>query len=303
MIQRAYAQPGKILVVDDAMENIRVLHRMLQGEHQVSFALDGGKALEMVKAQAPDLILLDAVMPGMDGYQLCAALKESPETCDIPVIFVTALNSTEDETRALEAGAVDFIHKPLNAAVVRARVRTHLTLKQQGDLLKEMLMKDALTGIANRRCFDSILEREWKRCERAGLPLTLILADIDHFKLYNDHYGHLEGDRCLTAVAQAMQDCLRRPSDLLARYGGEEFAILLPQEDIGGARLLAQRVLDSVRNKAIPHQLSPTAPAVTVSLGIRSVVPTRHIPSETLIADADACLYKAKEGGRNRYAG
>lgn len=302
MMQTIFQGPGRILVVDDVMENVRVLHRVLQGEHQVSFALDGRKAVEVARSLMPDLILLDAVMPSLDGYAVCAELKNAPETKDIPIIFVTSLNNPEDETRALEAGAVDFIQKPLNAAVVRARVRTHLTLKRQGDLLREMTMTDALTGVANRRCFDSVLEREWKRCERAALPLTLILCDVDHFKLYNDHYGHPEGDRCLADVAKAMQASLLRPSDLLARYGGEEFAILLPHQDRDGARAVAQRILDNVRNLNMVHAVSPTARCVTVSLGMRTMVPSRSAAIETLLADADLRLYEAKEAGRNRYA-
>ncbi|OWW23096.1 diguanylate cyclase response regulator [Noviherbaspirillum denitrificans] len=291
---------GRILIVDDAMENIHFLHRLLQDEHKVVFARDGMKALEMARTQPPDLILLDALMPGMDGFETCAALKDMPETRDIPVIFVTALDSPDDETGALEAGAVDFINKPLNAAVVRARVRTHLALKQQGDLLRAMTMTDGLTRVANRRCFDDVLEREWKRCERSGLPLALILADIDHFKLYNDRYGHLAGDRCLADVAQGMETCLRRPPDLIARYGGEEFAILLPHEDVDGAVTVASRLLDKVRELAIPHEASPTASVVTASLGISAVIPQRGMESSSLIAAADACLYEAKKAGRNR---
>ena len=179
------ARNGRILVVDDAMENIQILHHALRDEHEVLFALDGEKTLEIALAQQPDLILLDAVMPGMDGYAVCGALRASPRLQDIPIIFVTALSQPEDETRALEAGAVDFISKPFNVAVVRARVRSQLTIKRQADALRELSLTDPLTSVANRRHFNDTIDAEWRRCARAGLPLSVIMIDIDHFKLYN----------------------------------------------------------------------------------------------------------------------
>ena len=188
------AHNGRILVVDDAMENIQLLHQALQEEHDVLFALDGERALELARHQLPDLILLDAIMPGLDGYAVCAALRANPATADIPVIFITALNTPEDETRALEAGASDFISKPVNTAVMRARVRTHLTVKRQSDALRELTLTDSLTGVANRRAFDERLDNEWRRAQRTRTPLSLIMLDIDHFKAYNDSYGHQQGD-------------------------------------------------------------------------------------------------------------
>ena len=296
------ARRGRILVVDDAMENVRLLHRMLKDEHEVVFALDGAKALEIVRAQAPDLVLLDAVMPGMDGYAVCAELKKLPETRNIPIIFVTSLNSPEDETRALTDGAVDFIAKPINGTVVRARVRTHLTLKRQSDLLRRLTLTDGLTGVANRRCFDETLETEWRRCERAGLSVALILADIDHFKAFNDCYGHQAGDACLKAVADGLSACVRHPPDLVARYGGEEFACVLPHESLDGAKTVARRMLERVRALAIPHIQSTSAECVTVSLGIAAVTPTADTLPTGLIAAADARLYEAKTAGRNRFS-
>ncbi|MES2161603.1 MAG: diguanylate cyclase [Pseudomonadota bacterium] len=296
------ARNGRILVVDDAMENIQILHHALRDEHDVLFALDGEKALEVALEQQPDLILLDAVMPGMDGYAVCAALRGSPRLQDIPVIFVTALSQPEDETRALEAGAVDFISKPFNVAVVRARVRSQLTIKRQADAMRELSMTDGLTGVANRRSFNDALEAEWRRCARAGLPLSVIMIDIDHFKLYNDHYGHQAGDLCLQQVSAAMAQCAARPQDLLARYGGEEFILLLPQEGQEGAEVVARRILDEVRRLQIPHLMSPTSPHVTASLGVCTALPPLdNLDSSTLIREADSQLYLAKQGGRNRH--
>ncbi len=295
------AQKGRILIVDDAMENIQILHQALQDEHDVLFAMNGAKALHIAQHQLPDLILLDAVMPDMDGYAVCAALRASAITRDIPIIFVTALKTPEDETRALDAGAADFISKPVNAAVVRARVRTQLTVKRQSDTLRELTLTDGLTGVANRRAFDEKLQGEWRRCARAQVPMALILVDIDHFKLFNDQYGHQAGDACLQQVGAAMKRAAMRPQDMVARYGGEEFAILLPQEDVGGAEAVARKVLDEIAALAIAHAHSTAGPCVTVSMGVASVTPNEKREPGELIKRSDALLYEAKAGGRNRY--
>jgi diguanylate cyclase (GGDEF)-like protein len=296
------ARNGRLLIVDDAMENIQILNHVLGEEHEVLFALNGEKALELAHQHRPDLILLDAVMPGMDGYEVCAAMRASPDVQDIPIIFVTALTTPEDETRALEAGAVDFITKPFNVAVVRARVRTHLTLKRQSDAMRELMLTDALTGVANRRSFNDALDNEWRRCARAHAPLSVIMIDIDHFKLYNDAYGHQAGDICLRQVANAMVRCAGRTPDLLARYGGEEFVILLPQASEEGAETVAQRILSAVRELAIPHRMSSAANIVTVSLGVATIVPSEgNCDADTLVRAADSALYQAKKDGRNRY--
>jgi diguanylate cyclase (GGDEF)-like protein len=295
------ARNGRLLIVDDAMENIQILNHVLGEEHEVLFALSGERALELARRHRPDLILLDAVMPGMDGYEVCAALRASDELRDIPIIFVTALTTPEDETRALEAGAVDFISKPFNVAVVRARVRTHLTLKRQSDTMRELTLTDALTGVANRRCFDDALENEWRRCARGHAPLSMIMIDIDHFKLYNDTYGHQAGDDCLKRVADAMVQCAGRSPDLVARYGGEEFVVLLPQVAVDGAETVARRILASVDELRLPHRMSSVGETVSVSLGVATVMPGEQRTAELLLGAADRALYQAKADGRNRY--
>jgi diguanylate cyclase (GGDEF)-like protein len=295
------AMNGRILVVDDAMENIQILNGALADEHEVLFAMGGEKALELARSQRPDLILLDAIMPGMDGYAVCAALRAASDTRDIPVIFVTALKTPEDETRALAAGAADFISKPVNAAVVRARVRTHLTIKRQSDALRALTLTDGLTEVANRRAFDERIDAEWRRCARAQLPMALILVDIDHFKAYNDAYGHQAGDACLVQAGAAMRRVAARPQDLVARYGGEEFAILLPQLDAAGAEGVARRLQAELQQLGIPHAASPTASSLTVSMGIAALVPADARAPAYLVQQADALLYQAKADGRNRY--
>jgi diguanylate cyclase (GGDEF)-like protein len=295
------AKNGRILIVDDAMENIQILHQALDGEHEVLFAMNGAMALDIAHKQLPDLILLDAVMPGLDGYAVCKALCESPATRDIPIIFVTALKTPEDETRALESGAADFITKPVNAAVVRARVRTQLTVKRQSDALRALTLTDGLTELANRRAFDEAIESEWRRCSRAQVPIALILLDLDEFKNFNDEYGHQAGDACLQQVSAAMRRAAARSQDVVARYGGEEFAVLLPHLDARGAEGVAKKLLDEVARLAIPHARSEAGPQVTISMGVASVMPGEGHEPGMLVKAADALLYKAKAAGRNRY--
>jgi len=292
---------GRILIVDDAMENIQILHQLLREEHDVLFALSGEKALEIAHNQLPDLILLDAVMPGMDGYAVCNALRESAILSAIPVIFVTALNQPEDETRALEAGAVDFITKPFNAAVVRARVRSQLTIKRQADAMRELSLTDSLTGVANRRSFNDTMDSEWRRCARDGVPMALIMADIDHFKDYNDTYGHQAGDLCLQQVSAALRRCAVRPPDLLARYGGEEFAAILPDTDAAQALRMAEAIRQRAAELRIPHaKTGNEVKHITVSIGIATQHPQQPLAISALIGAADRALYLAKGAGRNR---
>jgi diguanylate cyclase (GGDEF)-like protein len=295
------AMNGRVLVVDDAMENIQILNGALQDEHEVLFALSGEKALEIARTQQPDLILLDAVMPGLDGYAVCRALRSAAETRDIPVIFITALKTPEDETGALAAGAADFITKPVNAAVVRARVRTQLTVKRQADALRALTLTDGLTGVANRRAFDERLAAEWRRCGRAKASMALVLIDIDHFKQYNDHYGHQAGDTALVQAAGAMRRAAGRQQDLVARYGGEEFAILLPEVGAQGARQVAGKLLAEMEALDIEHGAAPHAGRLTVSMGIAISVPGAEDTPAGLVQAADAQLYEAKAAGRNRY--
>jgi len=301
--QRPLSSPKsrpRLLLVDDQHSNIQELYEIFRSEYEVFIATSGMQALELCLFNPPDLILLDIIMPGMDGLKVCRRLKAEMRTKDIPIIFVTAQDNPEDETRGLDAGAVDFISKPFNHSVVRARVQTHLTLKVQSDLLRSMAFIDGLTGVANRRRFDDCLETEWRYCLRHGLPLALFMIDIDHFKRYNDSYGHQEGDACLQNVATTLKRQLNRPHDLVARYGGEEFACLMPGIDTEGVLHKAQEMMQAIRQRNIPHASSETAPHVTISLGIAVIVPNHDRQPEELVALADARLYQAKLQGRNR---
>jgi diguanylate cyclase (GGDEF)-like protein len=290
----------KILVADDTPSNIALLNLILGKEHEILCASNGQEAIEVARAEQPDLILLDALMPGMDGFETCTRLKDDARTVEIPVIFITSLDEATDEARALELGAVDFISKPISPVAVQARVRSALDLKRQRDLLGRLSFTDGLTGIANRRRFDSILDQEWKRAIRSRGPLSLCIIDVDHFKRFNDSVGHVAGDDSLRRIAVAAAGSLHRPGDLVARYGGEEFATVLPDTDADGALAVARRLHEAVAALRIPHPTSAVGPVVTVSIGVATAVPAPHGGPALLVEAADRALYRAKDLGRNR---
>lgn len=293
----------KILIVDDAPINIQILNEALRETYRVFFATNGKDAVRIAVSSLPDIILLDVMMPEMDGYEVCRAIKADPVTKDIPIIFITALNQMENETAGLELGAADYITKPFNPDIVKLRVRNHLELKRQRDLLSRLSLQDGLTGIPNRRAFDEYYKREWRRSQRNQSEISVIMGDIDHFKTYNDSYGHLAGDDCLRRVADMMQNLLERPADLVARYGGEEFICVLPETGLAGAMITAEKLRAALESLGIIHSYSPVAPVLTVSLGCASVVPSTSMTADDLISLADKQLYLAKQGGRNRVAG
>ena len=297
------ARRPRLLVVDDQPVNIQALYQAFAADHQVLMATTGAQALALCASQQPDLVLLDVVMPGMDGHEVCRQLKSDPATRDIPVIFVTAHNDEAAETQGLDLGAVDFISKPINPKIVRARVRTHLTLKAQADLLRQWVYIDGLTGVYNRRHFDERLAAEWARAMRNSAALSVVLIDVDLFKRYNDRYGHQAGDDCLRRVAAALKAGIRRPGDLAARYGGEEFVCLLPDTDLPGALILARQLGAAVQALQIAHDASAVANVVTVSLGVGSKAGTAQGSAAALLRAADAQLYRAKAEGRNRACG
>jgi diguanylate cyclase (GGDEF)-like protein len=288
----------RLLLVDDQPLNIQVLYQSFAADHQVFMATSGAQALAVCAAKQPDLILLDLTMPDMDGYEVCRRLKADPASADIPVIFVTASTDNLSEEHGLALGAVDFIAKPVNPVIVRARVKTHLTLKAQADQLRLLAYIDGLTGVRNRRYLDERLDIELRRAARLHTSLSVVMIDVDFFKRYNDRHGHQAGDDCLRRVAAALGATLKRPGDLLARYGGEEFACLLPDTDLGNARQIAERLRRAVQQLQIVHGDSAVAPEVTVSLGVACSADAGE--EEQLMRRADACLYRAKEQGRNR---
>jgi diguanylate cyclase (GGDEF)-like protein len=299
----AGARQPCLLVVDDQPVNVQALYQAFAADHQVLMATNGEQALALCASRQPDLVLLDVVMPGMDGHQVCRQLKADAATRDIPVIFVTAHDDEAAETQGLEIGAVDFISKPINPKVVRARVKTHLTLKAQSDLLREWVYLDGLTGVNNRRHFDERLAVEWARAMRHGTNLSVLLLDVDFFKAYNDRYGHQAGDECLRLVAACLGRGIKRPGDLLARYGGEEFACLLPDTPLPGALAFARQLAADVAALGVPHAGSTVAQVVTVSVGACTRPFDGVGTSAALLREADTQLYLAKSRGRNQVCG
>lgn len=288
-----------VLVVDDMPANIDILVGLLGDKYKVKAARNGLKALDIARAaNPPDLILLDVVMPEMDGYEALEQLKSESDTAAIPVIFVTSLDEDEDEEKGLKLGAVDYITKPFRSAIVLARVENHLKLKSYQDLLKRQSNLDGLTGLPNRRAFDELLRQEWRRGARLESPLSLILLDIDFFKQYNDHYGHLAGDECLRQVGKQLAT-VGRSIDFVGRYGGEEFVCVLPHTDSSGAVRVAERLKEAITQLEITHAKSRAADYITISLGVATQVPRDADDPLDLIEKADQMLYRAKGAGRN----
>ncbi|MES2900013.1 MAG: diguanylate cyclase [Pseudomonadota bacterium] len=293
------ARQPKILLVDDSPANIHLLVECLRGDYKILAATCGSDALAIAQREQPDLVLLDIVMPDMDGHEVVRRLKSDPRTEPIPVIFITGMAGVDHEMAGLELGAIDYIVKPFSVPLVQRRLRTHLDQKRYRDQLQRQSMLDAMTGIPNRRCFDQALEQAWSQAAASGAPIALVMIDIDHFKAYNDHGGHPAGDACLRRVASALSMAGLRSADLVARYGGEEFACILPDTDIEQACIVAARMHAAVSAMQIPHP-GPGQPHLSLSLGVACLYPGRAERAEALLDAADRALYKAKQAGRNR---
>ncbi|QBL08447.1 diguanylate cyclase [Rheinheimera sp. D18] len=296
----AFSNKAVILVVDDQPINIQIIYQILGDDYKVLMATSGEQAIKVCLDSMPDLILMDVVMPIQDGLETCRLMKAQDTIANIPVIFVTAGQQQQDEDACWQAGAVDFLQKPVNANTLRNRVKAHLTLKKQADLLRSLAFMDGLTGVYNRRYFDQFLNKQLAVCKRQSAPLALLLIDIDHFKLYNDHLGHLAGDDALRRVAQAMSSCCLRPNDLVARYGGEEFVVVLPDTDSQGAVVLAQKILAAINKLKIPHPATPLG-LVSISIGIAMATPHNGYSVE-ITARADQQMYVTKKNGRNGFS-
>ncbi len=289
-----------VLIADDEQLNRKVLTDILKSDYRVILAKNGCQALDKAVAHQPDLILLDIIMPGHDGFEVLYRLKAKSESQDIPVIFISALDSEADEEKGLLLGASDYISKPFRHTLVKARIDNHMQMVRQRKLLEELANLDGLTNISNRRCFENGLDIEWSRAKRRQSPLSLAMIDVDHFKQYNDNYGHGGGDVVLRSVAKTLKSALKRPSDIVARYGGEEFVIILPDTDQAGAIELMKKLQQAIVSLAIPHAYSETSDVVTVSVGVATTTPDDGTKANSLLLRADEALYHAKQHGRNK---
>ncbi|MHB9023264.1 MAG: diguanylate cyclase [Armatimonadota bacterium] len=299
-------QAAILIVDDDAMSREILARRLSPLGFDTTGAAGGEDALVLVGRRRFDLVLLDITMPGMSGMDTLSALRRQYSMTDLPIIMVTAQQESEAIVEALAHSANDYVTKPIDFPVALARIRTQLLLRETllalaeaNQKLERLSFQDGLTGVANRRCFDEYLEREWKRAKRDQIPVSLIFIDIDLFKAFNDTYGHEAGDNTLKAVARAMSAEAKRSTDLVARYGGEEFVAVLPDTDEESAARVGEAMRAGIARLAIPHAKSSVAGSVTISVGVATRYPAREPLVTTLISAADGALYRAKDDGRN----
>ena len=321
----------KLLIVDDERIIRTIFSSMVQEwDYEVMLAADGEQAWELIESvDEPLIVLLDWIMPGIDGVEMCKRIKQSKNASRTHVIMLTVKSGMEDMVAGFEAGADDFLVKPVDHRELGSRLSVGKRilqyqydleqrnlelmatkkvmekimgeLQQANEKLKALSTQDGLTGLSNRRNFEEYLEREWQYAQRQREPLTLIMLDVDFFKLYNDTYGHWLGDECLKLVAKVLTDSVKRSGDLVARYGGEEFAVVARNTDSYGSQLLAEKIRLGAVSLEVPHELSKVAPYVTVSLGVATMVPEPNTSYRSLIETADKALYQAKYEGRNRW--
>ena len=292
-----------ILAVDDMTTTLLLLHDLLKDTYEVKIAKSGTKALEILESPNDiDLILLDIEMPDINGYDVCKRIKNNETIKNIPIIFITGRTSQEDEEYGLNLGAIDYITKPFNKAIVKLRIKNYLNLKIKNDMLEKLSMYDGLTNIRNRRFFDETFEKTFNEIKRDKKSLAVLMIDIDFFKPYNDNYGHGQGDETLRKVAKALEKTIKRASDFVARYGGEEFVILLKNIDKTGLQTVAKNLLEAIRELKITHEYSKVEDFVTVSIGVSYCSCPDEITKTELLLKADEALYNVKNSGRNNFA-
>lgn len=289
----------KVLIVDDQPSSCLVLSTLLEDMVDCESVYSGQAAIDYCDTQRPDLILMDVVMPDMDGHETTKKLMSKPENASIPIMFVTSSNTDEEQAKCWASGCVDFIEKPVNACTVRNRVKSHLLHKLKNDLLERLIYIDRLTCVYNRHYLEDHLPSLLKDGTRNNTPTSLILFDVDYFKKYNDRYGHLEGDTCLYRICQNVSNYLLRPMDRIIRVGGEEFLVILPNTDEDGAYQVANRLLTCVNELHMPHCDSEFN-QVTISAGVSTKHGAENKTIDYLMLEADRNLYTAKNTGRNK---
>ena len=292
---------AKVLIVDDDAFQIEFLTRILQDEYEILCTRSGPEALEIAAREKPSLILLDVIMPLMDGFEVLHALKDSDETRRIPVILLTSMDDYDMEEQGLLLGAMDYIRKPYKERIVRARVRNQVRLYENQCLIESELALDSLTGVCNRRDFQQRRRELWERAKAEGVPLSFMIFDIDYFKRVNDTYGHMTGDMVLTALSKVFKDTVSDSADgYIARYGGEEFARFLYNAPAEDGAALAEKIRTGVKALGLPNEYSDVCPVVTISGGGTTLIPDDADDLDAFLAQADSNLYSAKEAGRDR---
>ncbi len=304
----------KILLVDDTPAELKIISTYLKKMgHELVSCTNGQEAVDCYQNNSVDLVLLDIVMPLMDGYEAARRIRGLKDGW-VPIIFLSGRDSPQDIATGIEAGGDDYLVKPINEVILAAKmgameriaamrerlIEVSSELEEANAELQKLADVDGLTGIANRRSLDSYLEHETARCIRENQPISLIMIDLDHFKAYNDYYGHLAGDNCLKRIADILKTKVRRPSDIAGRYGGEEFCIILPNTDAEGTKHVAEYLRLTVEELQIPHAGNDEKGVVTLSLGVVTHYPDPSFAISTLLNDADKALYHAKRCGRNR---
>jgi diguanylate cyclase (GGDEF)-like protein len=293
------AARNTVLIADDDRIITTKLAQILRADYSIYVANDGKDAVKSANVLLPDVIMLDILMPGLNGFDVIHILKKTKETHDIPVIVISGLSNPKDEERALYLGAADYISKPFSPEIVKLRVKNQVRIVNQIRIIEQLSVTDALTNMANRRQFNIWLEREWRKSLRGKTPLSLLLIDVDRFKVFNDTYGHIQGDIILQAIAAIISHTVKRPGDLVARWGGEEFAVLLPATDAEGAYIVAELIRTSIEEYDFCLEDGDTAVNVTISIGLNCNIPEAHTSITRFIADADKALYYSKANGRN----
>lgn len=289
----------KILIVDDSIVQATQLRSILEVDYEITIAQTGEEGLHYASSEDFSLILLDVVMPGMDGFMLLKRLQEEIITRSIPVILITSLSDIENEQRGFTLGAVDYIAKPFHPIIVQARVNTHVKLYRYRKQVEQQSMTDQLTGIANRRWYDRYSASKWEEIVRLRLPFSICMLDIDYFKVYNDTFGHPAGDKVITAVADMLSARLQRATDFVARYGGEEFVVILVGDNARNAFEHMKQIKQQIEDLCIPHDPS-VSKWVTVSAGGVTITPKKGDQYSTYLKIADTMLYDAKRYGRNQ---
>lgn len=310
-----------LLIVDDILANIQFLGNFLCDDYDIVMATNGAKALELIASHHPDLILLDVMMPQMDGYEVCQRLKQDPATYEIPIIFISAKDETNDQLIGYELGAVDYITKPFEPLIVKAKIKTHIKLHTQEIELRQLnhtledriaqevekrleqerlVSIDPMTGLHNRRYFTHDIKDLYKKTSRLTSYIGFFLIDIDNFKLYNDTYGHQAGDRAIMSVAHCLKTCLKRETDAICRLGGEEFCAVIIAKEPKDIAALCDRIRLELQNKAIEHKNNHPYDVLTISGGLKISPSSPALSAKAMYKEADQLLYKAKQSGKNR---